>query len=126
MVPSSPRSLSVPPTSAGASADEIETTRMLRLSAEDAEFALGPPAAAPGRSIYWSAPTKYLGKQLTGYRGYLEVITRFTSPAIRTATAYDNYTASRVWITEPDVVIEVNTDCSIIFTYVFPAMFKVI
>ncbi|VUZ56348.1 unnamed protein product [Hymenolepis diminuta] len=106
VVPSSPRSLSVPPTSAGASADEIETTRMLRLSAEDAEFALGPPAAAPGRSIYWSAPAKYLGKQLTGYRGYLEVITRFTSPAIRTATAYDNYTASRVWITEPDVVIE--------------------
>lgn len=107
MVPSSPRSLAVPPTSAGTSTDEVETTRMLRVSAKDAEFALGPPADVPGRATYWTAPSEYLGKQLTGYRGQLEVITRFASPAIRTASAYDNTTASRVWITEPDVIIEV-------------------
>ncbi|VDM31174.1 unnamed protein product [Hydatigera taeniaeformis] len=111
VVPSSSRSLSVPPISAGASVAEAATTRMLRVSSEDAEFSLGPPAAEPSRATYWSAPTIYLGKQLTAYRGYLEVITRFASPSIRSAatvatSVYDNYTLSRIWITEPDVVIE--------------------
>lgn len=87
---------------------------MLRITSEDAEFSLGPPAAESSRATYWSAPTIYLGKQLTAYRGYLEVITRFASPSIRSAAAvatsvYDNYTLSRIWITEPDVVIEVRT-----------------
>lgn len=82
---------------------------MLRLTSEDTEFALGPPAAEVGRATYWSAPGLYRGKQLTAYRGHLEVITRFASPSIRSSptSVYDNYTLSRIWITEPDVVIEV-------------------
>lgn len=111
VVPPSPRSLPVPPISAGASVEAAASTRMLRISSEDAEFSLGPPAAEPSHATYWSAPTIYLGKQLTAYRGYLEVITRFASPSIRSTAAvatsvYDNYTLSRIWITEPDVVIE--------------------
>lgn len=120
MVPSSPRSLAVPPVSAGASAEEAASTRMLRVTSEDAEFALGPPSSTPGRATYWSAPKVYLGKQLTAYRGYLEVITRFASPSIRSATTgsatfvYDNYTLSRIWIREPDVVIEVRINTLLI------------
>ncbi len=110
VVPSSPRALPTPPITFGAAGSE--RTQQLRVHTEDVEYALGPPATVRGQSYYWSAPLEYLGKQLTAYRGELEAITRFGSPSARPGMTgggshQDDYELSRVWINEPDVVIEV-------------------
>uniref|UniRef100_A0A5K3FHX5 Laminin subunit alpha-1 n=1 Tax=Mesocestoides corti TaxID=53468 RepID=A0A5K3FHX5_MESCO len=116
VVPSSTRILAVPP-STFASTNASSSAQKLRVTTDDVDFALGPPASVRGQSYYWSAPEKYLGKQLTAYRGQMEAITRFSSPSIRPGMTggyyqphsgpyYDNYTLGRVWINEPDIILE--------------------
>lgn len=101
------RSLSVSPTLMG----NDGSSKLLRASQSDVEFGLGPSASVRGQAYYWSAPSYYLGKQLTAYRGKLEMITRFGSPSGRTgvtgSSSHRDYALSQVWIDEPDLILEV-------------------
>ncbi|KER20855.1 hypothetical protein T265_10681 [Opisthorchis viverrini] len=75
------------------------------------------------RGYYWSAPTDYLGKQLTAYRSQLTVILRFNSPTMQAfGVSYSSDTSRRIstsslairdqldamWLSEPDIVLEGN------------------
>lgn len=85
--------------------------QQLRVQSDDVEYAIGPPSLVPGQAYYWSAPSEYLGKQLTAYRGEMEAITRFGSanarPGMTGSYGRDDNALERVWINEPDIVIEV-------------------
>ncbi|VDN28339.1 unnamed protein product [Dibothriocephalus latus] len=107
-VPGSLRVMPVEPIIIGAQADNA-SAQMLRVTRDDVDVGLGSPASTRQVSYYWSAPQVYLGKQLMAYRGHLEAILRFGSPAIRsdlTGSYATSAALNDVWIDQPDLVLE--------------------
>lgn len=76
------------------------------------------------RGYYWSAPSAYLGNQITAYRGSLLIILRLHSPTLVSffgsgppdPVRRDSSAASLairdslqyLWLYEPDIVLEVS------------------